>query len=399
VIGGKQVWDDREAMVSLLKRGSVGSFAQHQTIDLETNQELPRLAPVLCALFPPAELADLLGKELAAQMLNIYQLEMVQNLFLEHELQTFLRAFHQAHIPLILLKGPVLAYTAYPEPHLRTYHDIDALIQPHDLPRARDLLEQQGYEFYEEYRSNLADSNRAGYNFLKKHTDSWLEVLIELHTAPHPSEIGTRFDVAALWEHAQPLEILGEPTSMLNATDHLLYLCWHYRFHSFGRLLWFYDLVWLLRATEAGLDWDALISHARDQKLAATLYYCLSWCRDLFGIDVPAWVFTGLRPPSMIRLLVERVAIPDVVKALTTPAWEERRILAHRVMVDSVGELGVAAWRALFPLRATIRQRYMEHSRLPLQIYFVFYFVHPWVTLAKGCRYLWRRIARRVSPG
>lgn len=45
-------------------------------------------------------------------------------------------------------------------------------------------------------------------------------------------------------------------------------------------------------------------------------------------------------------MLVERVATLDVVRAPTTPAWMERRILAHRVMVDSVAELGVVAWRA-----------------------------------------------------
>src|SRR5205085_8880566 len=111
-----------------------------------------------------------------------------------------------------------------------------------------------------------------------KHPNSQLQILIELHTAPHPSEIGTRFEPEALWERAKAIVVLGEPTLTMDPLDHLLYLCWHYRFHGFSRLIWLYDLVVLLRALGPDLDWDALIQAARRQRLATTLYYCLSWC-------------------------------------------------------------------------------------------------------------------------
>jgi len=381
--------NDKSALERLLKLGVADVLAQGRTINLEKNEELPRLIPVLCYYFTREELTQLLGKKVAARLLNMQHTAVVQNLFLEEELRKVLHTFNEAHIQLLLFKGPALAYTVYPQAHLRTYHDIDALIHPADLERARELLSTMGYSFYEEYRTNVINSKRTGYNFTLKREDSWLEVLIELHTAPHESEIGTDFDIAALWANAQPITILGETTLTLHPVDHLLYLCWHYRFHSFSRLLWLYDVVVLLRTHADALDWEQLIAMARRQHLATTTYYCLSWCHDLFGVAIPASVFSRLRPPLACRVMVERVAMQhDVARTLVTAQGQARRVLAQRTMVDTTLGLLKAAARTLFPTPAAMGQRYMEHSHLPLQMFYLFYLIHPWITLGKGLRFL-----------
>lgn len=384
----EEVHTDKQSLARLLRIGVADVLAQGQTINLEKNEELPRLIPLLCTYFTRDELTELIGKKVTARLLDMHRLEVVQNLFLEGELQKVLHAFNEATIRIMLFKGPALAYSVYPQPQLRTYHDIDALIHPDDLEHARNVLTRMGYTFYEEYRANVINSKRTGYNFTLKREDSWLEVLIELHTAPHESDIGTTFDVAALWANAQAITVLGEPTLTMNPLDSLLYLCWHYRFHSFSRLLWLYDVVMLVRTYGSELDWAALVKKARQQHLATTLYYCLCWCRDLFGVAIPAQVLSGLMPPLACRLVVERVAMPDVARTLVTAQGQARRVLAHRAMVDTTPGLLKAAARTLFPTPAMLGQRYMEHSRLPLQLYFVYYLMHPWVTLGKGIRYM-----------
>jgi len=385
---------DRQILAHVLKQGLADSFAEGKTINLNSNQELSRMIPIICAYFSHQELVHLVGREATNKILEMQRAEMLQNLFLEDELRKILHAFNKADIPLMLFKGAALAHTIYLQAHLRTYHDIDALIHPQDLSRAHDLLTQMGYTFYEEFEINAIDSERVGYNYILKRPDSWLEVLIELHTAPHTSEIGTTFDVEALWVRAQPIYLLGESTLTLGMVDHLLYLCWHYRFHGFTRLLWLYDLVVMLRTINAELEWDALVQAARQQYLATTLYYCLSWCHDLFGVAIPREVLAKLRPPLLCRLIVERIAMPDVVKALVTPRLLERRMIARRAMSDSQIELLKAMLRTLFPSPTALNRRYMNHSRLPLKLFFLFYLIHPWVILAKGSQNLLRRIKR-----
>jgi Uncharacterised nucleotidyltransferase len=382
------IQDDKKVLTSLLKLIVADTLAQDQTIGLDTNEEILRLIPILCAYFSCQELVQLVGEKLTTGMLDLNRLENAQNLVLERELQHVLHAFNEAHISVLLMKGPALAYTVYPEACLRTYHDVDALIRSDDLSRAHELLLQMGYTFYEEYRANVTNSKRTGFNYMLARPDSWLEIPIELHTAPHPSEIGTDFGVESLWLKAQQIEVLGESTLTMHPIDHLLYLCWHYRFHSFTRLLWLYDLVVILRAIGPELDWVELVQTARQQRLATTLYYCLSWCRDLFGVSIPAEVFKRLQPPWACRLIVERIAMPNAMKTLASTHGQSRRIIAHRAMVDSTVGLIKAGLQALFPSPASMGRRYMGNSRLPLHFFFLYYFIHPWTTLAKGFRYL-----------
>jgi hypothetical protein len=308
-----------------------------------------------------------------------------------------LRAFKEASIPLMLFKGPALAYTIYPRPHLRTYHDLDVLIRQADVERARDLLVQMGYRFYNEYRVDAVDEQRTGYNFSLQTPGFPFAVIIELHTAPHASEIGTRFDLEALWHQASVVTILGQQIVTMNPVDHLLYLCWHYRFHGFTRLLWLYDLVMILRVYDDVLDWTALIRTARQQRLVTTLYYCLSWCRDLFGVAVPESVFAQLHPPVVSRHIIERIALPDIERALAVADYQKQRLIARRAMVDSNADLLKAGLRMLFPSPVALKKRYMEQSHLPLQFFFLFYVIHPWITLAKGCRSLFKRQKRTKS--
>lgn len=383
--------DDKVALARLLRPGLADMRAHGQAIDLNTNEELPRMVPILCSSFTSAELSELFGEAMMAKMQTIYQTEMLQNLYLEFALKSVLRAFNEAQISLLLFKGPALAYQYYAQPHLRTYHDIDAFIQPANLARARDLLLQQGFKYYEEFRSNATDETRSGYNFILKQADSWLEILVELHTAPHSSDIGSQFDVQALWQNAQKITLLDEPVLMMHYVDHLLYLCWHYRFHGFTRLIWLYDLVVMVRVSRMELDWAALVSRAREINLATTLYYCLLWCRDLFDVAIPDSVFKQLRPPLISQLVIERIAMPDAAKALVSARLQPQRILARRFMVDRSLDLLKAGARALFPSKAAIGRRYMSHSRLPLQLYFVFYIIHPWITIAKGLHFLFRK--------
>ena len=387
----KFIQSDKEALARLLKLALVHQPGQANSTNLETNQEISRIIPVVCSYFSRSELVYLLGEEMTRQLLDMYHIEVLQNLFLERELQRMLQAFNEAQIPILLMKGAALAYTVYAEPGLRTYHDIDALIHPADLPRAHELLTGMGFVFFEEYRANSLNKKRTGYNYSLEQTDSWLEVLIELHTAPHPSDIGSAFDVEALWAKAQPVTILGEPTFTMSPADHLLYLCWHYRFHGFSRLIWLYDIVVMLRAKGSELDWAELVRAARRLRQATSLYYCLSWCRDLFGAAIPEEVFSELYPAFVCRIAIEHIILPDPAEALILARFQSSRILAYRAMADTTLALLLACLRAFIPEPSVLAMRYMEHSRLPLRLYFLFYLLHPWITLAKGLRYLFGR--------
>jgi len=105
-------------------------------------------------------------------------------------------------IPTVILKGPALAHTVYPSPHLRHYDDIDLLVHRANLDRARDILLDRGFqEAMPGARSHLPPMARI--------TDDGHQLWFEVHWSiairgrlPEPRE-------PRLWETVRPAEIWG----------------------------------------------------------------------------------------------------------------------------------------------------------------------------------------------
>ena len=57
-----------------------------------------------------------------------------------------MHGFDEANISVISLKDPALALLGYPNFAVREFNDLDLLVRPHDIPKARDILVASGYE-------------------------------------------------------------------------------------------------------------------------------------------------------------------------------------------------------------------------------------------------------------
>src|SRR5207249_1097507 len=68
-----------------------------------------------------------------------------RNLYMLRALLEILDLFEQHGIRAIPFKGPLLAAQAYGGVALRCFLDLDILIQPNELERARSLLVSRGY--------------------------------------------------------------------------------------------------------------------------------------------------------------------------------------------------------------------------------------------------------------
>ena len=69
----------------------------------------------------------------------------MHNVFLLQELQTLQEVLESQNIPVVVLKGPVLAQMAYNDINLRSYGDLDLLVHPRDFPAVMEQLTKVGY--------------------------------------------------------------------------------------------------------------------------------------------------------------------------------------------------------------------------------------------------------------
>ncbi len=330
--------------------------------------------PLLMRETSQEELERLLGPQNYTQLRSLYRQSSTLNLWYNIEMKRVLSSLAEARIDVIALKGADVATALYSDPALRHFGDVDLMVHPGDLSTTLERLERLGYHYHQEYRFEAAYTKRAGYVYVKEVSAGY--IIFEIHTSPHENEMGVTFDAGQMWKRARPITVAGVPIYGLGLEDLLLYLCWHYRSHAFERLIWLYDISLMLQRCAHQLDWTLAHRLARAQKLTATLYYCTRLCQQLFQIALPAEAgIEQLRPSPFMRRLVTRFVGDDLTILVYRSAQRERKLM-QRLMVGNASLLCLVALRTLFPSPIHLGRLYMEHSRLPLSLFWLYYPLH-----------------------
>jgi Uncharacterised nucleotidyltransferase len=142
-------------------------------------------------------------------------------------LKGLLHAFHHADIPVVPLKGPVLAQRLYGGAALRMNRDLDLLVSKADFSRAEAVLVELGFT-----PGELDDYHRPWY----RHTAT-----VELHYDVE-NPLAFDFGVESAMRDAEPTKFEGEPCRQLASEDELAYLCLHAARHRYERLCLVLDL-------------------------------------------------------------------------------------------------------------------------------------------------------------
>ncbi len=232
---------------------------------------------------------------------------------LDAVLDGVLAACSAAGIPVVVLKGLALA-RLYPSPLLRPRSDLDLLIDPLHWPAADRLLTGMGYALQdaEHVRRPLPGPRQAPDD--RQYVRAADGTLIELH-ADYLSTGLRRDEDARLWGRARLVEAQGRAIPVLEPGDAFLQAATHMQRHAYTRLLWFYDLLMLLRREGDGIAWPEVAGRAARSGVTTAAYYAISYTEALFGPVVPPAARAALRPNPLQRRLHEGM-------------WERRRILS-----------------------------------------------------------------------
>ena len=132
--------------------------AHYRSLDEAARDELEHL--VLRYGFAPwfyRYLYRILPEGKRADYQKNYQARQAAALIRERELKRLFGVLSANNLRFVPVKGADLAYRLYPEPALRYYCDWDILFHPDDLPRALDVLAEDGWKAPARY----ADSHNA----------------------------------------------------------------------------------------------------------------------------------------------------------------------------------------------------------------------------------------------
>jgi hypothetical protein len=218
----------------------------------------------------------------AEELLDRHRRAMLQALGLERILVTLATGFEGAGIEVLVIKGPALAHTVYPDPSWRPFADVDLLVRTKDWQGACALLEDGGF------RRNLpAPRARFDERFGKAAEYTGRDGLtVDLHRTLVVGPFGLWMNPDDLFERTATFSLGGRLLRRLDDSALLLHQCMH------ASLGWWPPLLMPVRdvaqvASAPGLDWMLVAERARRWRLAAVVRHAFETVSETLGVPVP----------------------------------------------------------------------------------------------------------------
>jgi len=193
-------------------------------------------------------------------------------------------AAQRAGVDVLLLKGAALAYTHYPEPHLRPFNDVDLFIRAADRDRAAAAVESTGYARAVETGAELWSGQ---YHFVK--TTPSGRVMVDLHwRIANPIAFAEAVVFDEVWARSVGVPALGPHARTLSPADSLLLACLHRVAHHGDslQLLWLWD-IHLIASRMSPQEFDVFGEGALRARVAAVCSHSLGLAQECFGTAVP----------------------------------------------------------------------------------------------------------------
>ena len=312
--------------------------------------ENERLAPILyIALRGGAAPAPILARLRATWMAAERQ-----QLLAGKQLRDIVGAFGEAGIQTIVLNGPALAASYYPDPALRPFIDLDLLVRRADRERALGILCERGYTHESPGRS--LEHVPAAY--LAAPSGSGL-LPVDLHWECVAESAGRAAEQAAeeIWSRAVPAPAWGAAARTLAPEDLLIYLAANFAIHPTRTgALWQLDHALVLRRHRGTLDWDAIAARARRWGAASAVYFGLRSVGDHLGVPAPTPTMNRLRPGDLRVTLIDRLQRPEV------PGPARLEYLIGVAMLDRYSDIARTLASGLVPPPGWLRSRYDSRS-------------------------------------
>ena len=208
----------------------------------------------------------------------------LRSLVLARTLREIVAALEQEHIPVMPIKGPLLARAAYGDLASRRFGDLDLVLRKRDLDRARSILAERGFQPAIQLPLD-AEAAVLDADYHIALTEPLQHVTLELHWTLIRSGLAGLRNEQWAWDHAAETTALGSPMRTLTNEAMFVYLCVHGSKHHWSQLGWLCDLAGLARNTS--LSWPVVEQLAASAGGRRMLGLGCALVSTLLGASVP----------------------------------------------------------------------------------------------------------------
>ncbi len=215
------------------------------------------------------------------------------------ELVRVLAAFGADGVRSLPYKGPALALAAYGDAGLRDSADLDFVVAPCDVDRARGVLRDLGYRPREGMSRAQEGAVYGGQGHFPYVRDGRLA---ELHWRFAATRFPWNPALTPILDRATTVELAGARITVPSAQDHVLLLALHGTRHVWAELEWVLSLAELLRKDRP--DGASLLAEATAIGGRRALLVGLEVARRALGAPVPDLLVAAAAGDATVELLV-----------------------------------------------------------------------------------------------
>ena len=283
-----------------------------------------RLLPLLYHNLKRQQIED----PLMLKLKGVYRLTWYKNQMLFHAIADLLRAFQNAGIETMVLKGAALTFLCYKDYGLRPMKDFDVLIHTDQAMPAIRLLQKLGWKpkEFEPHEGYISVSYSHGFE-----DASGREFDLHWHVFTQCREAHADDD---FWEKAVLTKIHDLPTNALNPTDQLLHICVHgARWNETPPFRWVADAIMILNNAGNEIDWNRLALQAEERRLILPLLDTLRYLRDIFQAPIPLEIIGKLQRvqvPYVDRMEYKIIASPPTKWTAILDLWCQHARLTEK---------------------------------------------------------------------
>ncbi|MBW4497063.1 MAG: nucleotidyltransferase family protein [Oscillatoria princeps RMCB-10] len=219
---------------------------------------------------------------LMAKFKGVYRNTWCKNQLSFKKVSAVMRAFHEAGIQTMLLKGAALSLNYYRDYGLRPMSDFDLIVPTADALPAMKLLRELGWETSVERPERYIDLTHAAGGFSDEYGTK-----MDLHWHVLHQCLQENAD-EDFWKGAISVKIDDLSTHVLNPTDQLFHVCVHgWHGDVFPTIRWVADAMTVINSSPDAIDWHRLVAQAEKRQLVLRLKDTLPILRDLLDAPVP----------------------------------------------------------------------------------------------------------------
>lgn len=282
-------------------------------------------------------------EEIMNSLRRAYLATTASNIVNAEETVRIIESFRIAGVEAITLKGSIASELVFGDPGLYLASDIDILVKPSDLEKAKEVLLKEGYAYSETGERDLLASH---YHLILHRKGHYVEL--------HWNLVKRYFHVPPefWWEDIQIAKYNGRSLLMLSPEQYLLYAIFRLFDHGFRPLKFLVLIDGLIGRYKEELDWPKLFAYAGRFKMERLVLFVLRLTREILGTGLPGDLPGG-------RILGYGFLRDQIIAGILSDSSRLHvRMLLYLLLLKSPYEALRIVFGRLFPKYSEIRLRY-----------------------------------------